>query len=74
MNKVRASMTEKDYEDYARVHCRMYRANMDPNSVLYWKNEPYYSKIKFMAEIKRSCEMKQELDAANTPDCTSEES
>ncbi len=59
MNKVRATMTEKDYENYAKVNCWRFNANMNPNSVLYWKKEPYYQKIKSMAELTRSIEMKK---------------
>ena len=73
MDEVRKTITEKDYEDYARTDGWRYYANMNPKSVMYWKNEPYFSKIKLMVEIKRSCEMRKEREAAKLADCASSE-
>ena len=57
MEEVRATMTEKDYEDYAREKGYLYNVSMNENSPLYWKKEPYYSKIKWGAENRRSGEL-----------------
>ena len=59
MRKVRATLTEKDYEDYARKNAWKYYANMNENSPLYWKKGPYYSKIVWAAEAARSVEMRK---------------
>ena len=76
MEEVRKTLTEKDYEDYARKNGWRFYANMNPNSAMYWKKEPYYSKIKFMVELNRDCEMERERKereaAAGIPDHTSE--
>ncbi len=60
MNKVRSSLTEQDYEEYARKNAYRYYANMNPSSCMYWKKEPYYSKIKSAVELQRSIEMHKE--------------
>ena len=59
MRKVRATLTEKDYEDYARKNAWKYYANMNENSPLYWKKEPYYSKIVWAVEAAWSVEMRK---------------
>lgn len=60
MNIVRSSLTEQDYEEYARNNAYRFYANMNPCSFMYWKNEPYYSRIKAAAVLQRSIDMRED--------------
>lgn len=57
MKKVRDTMTEADYEEYARRSCYRFGANMNKDSIFYWKNEPYFTKIAEAAEMCQSIKM-----------------
>ena len=59
MQQVRSTLTEQDYYNYARDNRWYYNVSMDENSCLYWKKEPYYTKICQAVEFKRSVEMKE---------------
>ena len=60
MTKVRSTLTEQDYYNYAKDNWWFYNVSMDEKSCMYWKKEPYYTRICNALELKRSIEMKRE--------------
>lgn len=57
MHKVRATLTEEDYEKYVKKNWVALRVSIDKNAYNYWRKEPYYKHVRDCCECERSIEL-----------------